>query len=228
MTTVTSRYGLAAVDREVPAHCFAGLWRRRVLETPFQQDGSSEVYWLQTQEHFVDIRLPAGWPEQRQGLDCCAGTLRVEGDIITRQRWWSISPMRQPDIGRMSGAGDQYEEQAILHPARQVWERLCDHPLPRFALQRMGAEGADALLVGIGNYFMLAEPDDAAGCRVRFGFLRSQSGPWRVCASSAPELTGQHWRAGFHRHETLGLCDAAGQPWQVLESSMSLDILLPR
>ncbi len=228
MTTVSTRYGIAAAGNEEPPHRLVGLWRRCARESPAQRDFSSEVYWLQTREHFVDIRLPAGWPEQRQGLDCCAGTLRVEGDIITRQRWWSISPMAQPDIGRMSGTGDVLEEHGVLRPFRERWERLCDHRLPRFALLRAGGEGPDTLLVGIGNYFMLAEPDGAAGCRVRFGFLRSQSGPWRVCASSAPELTGQHWRAGFHRHETLGLCDATGQPWQVLESSMSLDILLPR
>lgn len=204
---------------------YVGLWRRRLLETPDRLDRSSEVYWLQTSLYYADIRLPAGWPERREGLDGFAGQLQVEGDTLTWQRWWSITPCDTPDVGRMSGSGDLLEEHGVLQPYREEWERLCDHRLPSFALVRQGVDGPSALLLGIGNYFMLAEPDAEQGCRVRFGFLRCQSGPWRVCGSTDPALTGQHWRPGFRLQAGAQLEDGEGLRWEVAEASFDLALL---
>jgi Protein HRI1 len=42
----------------VPTH-YMGVWRRDLLETTKHKDASSLVLWMQTQQHHIDLRIPA-------------------------------------------------------------------------------------------------------------------------------------------------------------------------
>lgn len=44
-------------SQSVPAN-YIGVWQRHLLETTASKDDSSLVFWMQTQHHHIDIRLP--------------------------------------------------------------------------------------------------------------------------------------------------------------------------
>ena len=164
-----------------------GLWRRESIE---MRDGTldrtTRVFWGQTRNLFVDIRIPSDRPARQGGrgfenftLDelgqiaeqrAFAGHVVVEDDRCTWHRCIDYQPNTgRPDTGRLRLEGDILHEQGdaktvMAMDYHEVYRREIRGEERRLALRLDGCEGApfgerpadDAILVVLDDRFMFA------------------------------------------------------------------------
>ncbi|MFZ5580979.1 MAG: hypothetical protein ACOZAQ_11060 [Pseudomonadota bacterium] len=169
---------------------FVGLWQRRLLETPALRDETTEVFWLQTSTLYVDLRVPCRRQAPCEGF---AGRLKVDGDILTWQRWLDLSPPSPwPDVGRMHGEGDLIEEFGVHQPYREVWQRVA-HGGDDKALVWEGEEAGQGIWVMLGRYFMWAlfrHEGRLSRCEVSYGLRGEGKDAWTILRSNEADLVG--------------------------------------
>jgi hypothetical protein len=152
---------------------FIGLWRREALILPDgSEDRTTQVFWLQGQSWFVDIRLPADRPAGigRQGfadytdaelielgrMQGFAGIFEVEGALCRWHRHLDFQPPGgMPDEGNCTWLGpDRLLETGIHADYQEIWQR---EPAPgaETAAFRLAGD-TSGLLVLVGDVFALA------------------------------------------------------------------------
>ncbi|WP_374357618.1 hypothetical protein [Chitinimonas sp.] len=128
---------LPATD-PVPDH-YLGLWRRTRLRSAGRIDTSTQVFWLQSRQWHVDLRIPADRPDfagVSRLADCnaaqlhwllgqsgFAGLTRVEGEVCEWLRQLDYRPSGERDIARMVFHGDAVEEFGLEADYDEWWER---------------------------------------------------------------------------------------------------------
>lgn len=164
-----------------------GLWRRESIE---MRDGTldrtTRVFWGQTRNLFVDIRIPSDRPAPPGGRGfedftleelgqiaeqhAFAGHVAVDGDRCTWHRCIDYQPNTgRPDTGRLRLEGDILHEQGDAESVigmdyHEVYRREIRGEERRLALRLDGCEGApfgerpagDAILVVLDDRFMFA------------------------------------------------------------------------
>lgn len=207
---------------------FIGLWRRRLLETQSVRDARSDVWWLQTGNLYADLRQPPGSrpskrtsPQQLALQQGFAGTLEVQGDVLTWHRWLDFQPPSGvADVGRVHFEDGQLIEEGVLVPYREVWECVAAASQDRVALALHSEciEGGEwrerrGVLVVLGDYFMfaldrglqLSRSGDIKGrnsafavfrldCEISFG-VRNGRVPWEIQRSTVAERAGMSLQA---------------------------------
>lgn len=159
---------------------YIGLWRRTLLiDEGACEDRSSQVYWLQTGSLYADIRIPPSRqpmrvPPREEQADHAlpvlatqqgfAGTLEVQGNALTWQRWLDYQPdTGVPDTGRVHFHQDRLIEEGVHAAYIEHWApvtrvdsgylalRLTEERSPSGELQRR-----QGLWLISGNYFIYA------------------------------------------------------------------------
>jgi Protein HRI1 len=173
----------------VPAN-YRGVWRRELLETATSKDDTSLVLWMQTQQHHIDIRIPANRPSlpkvdkledytneellqlaSQQGF---AGITQVTASTITSSeicQWHREIDFQPPngtrDIGKMVFTdADTVIETGVDESYLEVWRRLENSQQTYWfklttGKNRKGLE-MPAYLMRAGNFVAYARPRQAA------------------------------------------------------------------
>jgi len=153
-----------------------GLWRREVMIAPDgTRDTTTEVFWLQSESLFADLRVPADRPGGGNGfshysdrelaqlarMSGFGGVLEVEGGVC---RWRHELDYQPPggaaDEARYTLDGDILVETGIHANYEEVWRR--ETPLgARFAAFRLAEDaerpGREGIFVVVGDYFLVIE-----------------------------------------------------------------------
>jgi hypothetical protein len=142
-----------------------GLWRRRSIRFPDGRvDDTTQVYWLQTESMFADIRIPAQRPElgQHASLQTLnvvesqalaqqggfAGWTELDGSLCRWRRVIDYQPdSGVADEGRLRRDAGLLIEEGIHTPYTEVWERLTPDAADCGAWQWMDALGRQQMLV---------------------------------------------------------------------------------
>lgn len=146
---------------------YRGLWRRRLLQTPDRTDRRSIVYWLQTGGLYADLRLPpervCGEPRTLALQQGFAGVLRVDGNLLTWERWLDFQPQAAPDIGRVHFEEGVLVEHGVHADYREEWEcvQAADADCIALSLEaeldaRGRQVGRRGVLVACAGYFLFA------------------------------------------------------------------------
>lgn len=147
-----------------------GLWQRQVISAPGFRDETTRVVWLQTEQWFVDLRIPKDIPLiTAKCLPECsndqllrlakvrafAGTLKVRDDILN----WTRIHDRHPPTGTADEAsfhihGNILIENGIHVEYQEIWERLSPNraPTDAFLLERDGINVG--VMVKVDNHLM--------------------------------------------------------------------------
>ncbi len=194
---------------------YRGLWRRTVLADADRVDRTTRVLWLQSAcGLFVDLRRPADrCADDRVSLgrqEACAGRLRVEGELLTWERWVDFQPPGEPDVARVTGEGDRLVEHGVHSDYYEEWERIA--PDSRAALAFASQGEVDAAGRGCTRPGVLV----VSGDRFAYAVGRTQPLPrgrpldvMVAAAEGVPALTF----ALFDCVVAFGLRDEAG--WRV-------------
>jgi hypothetical protein len=195
------RYSASLPDR------YLGVWRRRLLRTPHEEDRRSLVLWLQTPRWHADLRLPPSRPDFSgvDRLEACSdgqlawlarqqgflGITEVEGDLCTWHHHVDIQPPHgRRDIGHMTFQGDSIVERGVDADYLEVWERLPHSlgPMAALKLERLNGKppGRKTWLLVAGDFFMwvreraqpLPAADDLASLIARDRPPRAQRLAW--------------------------------------------------
>ncbi len=176
-----------APDLPQAPNWLVGLWRRESIE---MRDGTldrtTRVFWGQTRNLFVDIRIPSDRPAWQGGRGfkdftleelgqiaeqrAFAGHVVVDGDCCTWNRCIDYQPNTgRPDTGRLRHEGDILHERGDANTVmamdyHEVYRREIRGEERRLALRLEGCEGApfgerpagDAILVVLDDRFMFA------------------------------------------------------------------------
>jgi len=173
------------------------LWRRRSIRWPDgAEDTQSIVYWLQTPQYFVDIRIPPHRPSfngiitldrcrqvQRQWL----GTQQGFAGILsqTSEGWqWIREIDFQPrtgarDIGRLTFTDPDASfmiEEGVDEPYVEIWERINCGGEPPIA-RKFTTDNGQGFYVAVGNRFIVAI-DNRASFQTQLSSAE-QTPPWR-------------------------------------------------
>ncbi|HEY9824113.1 MAG TPA: hypothetical protein V6D19_01590 [Stenomitos sp.] len=166
------------MSQTLKAEDLVGVWRRRSIELEDGQiDTTTQVFWLQTQACFGDIRIPLERPElplhrdladltesgalalaHQQGF---AGMTHLEGNTCHWQRYLDYQPPNgSRDIGLLQLEQDCLVELGVEQVYREEWERIDDGSTGCIALvldpdepSGMG-ERWQGCFVAVGNYFV--------------------------------------------------------------------------
>jgi hypothetical protein len=171
---------------ETPPHDVVGIWRRDSLEyADGTHDRSLQVFWGQTSQWFVDIRIPCARPTiTRQGFAELskgeasalalqrgfAGCLERRADRFTWVRHIDFQPPTgRPDEAIVQIDGDKLLEtgtpDAVLGvPYTERYTRICSAKDRRIALTldlhhsrpRVSGVFQEAILLLLDDYFMIA------------------------------------------------------------------------
>lgn len=176
-------------SKPVPSS-YMGVWQRELLETATSKDDSSLVLWMQTQNHHIDIRIPANRPQlpkadkledytneellqlaTQQGF---AGITQVTPSTATSSevcQWHREMDFQPPnnarDIGKMVFTdANTVIETGIDDAYLEVWRRLESSQKPCWfklatGKNRKGLE-TPAYLMRAGNYVAYARPRQVA------------------------------------------------------------------
>lgn len=149
---------------------YRGLWRRRLLRDGNGEDRETQVWWLQGDGQYVDLRIPPDRPDFTgvSRLDQCsdeqlswlarqqgfAGQLSIEGDRLHWQRAIDFQPPAAlADIGAMHWDGACLHEQGVLadYAEEWLWQR------PATATSAVGTTpDRRGLRLVVGDWFMQA------------------------------------------------------------------------
>jgi len=158
---------------------YMGLWRRILLETAHGNDNTSLVFWMQTQRHHIDIRIPSSRQvsnvssideytdeellqlADQQGF---FGLTRVDADICQWHREIDYQPQNHHrDIGKMAFDGaDTLLETGVDQKYLEIWKKQ-DIQQQLFSQQvvtgtcREGSK-VEALFMRAGKYVAYARP----------------------------------------------------------------------
>lgn len=117
---------------------YRGLWRRRLLRDAHGEDRATQVWWLQDDGWYVDLRIPpdrpdfsgvtgfhdlnvaqTAWLARQQGF---AGRLVIDGDRLHWQRGIDLQPPADlADIGTVRWDGACLHEQGVLADYAEEW-----------------------------------------------------------------------------------------------------------
>lgn len=152
-----------------------GVWRRELITTTDGvHDDTTQVYWLQTQSWYADIRVPADRPShpgasgladyapddlaalaEMQGF---AGQLTVEPRICRWRRDLDFQPPNGvADEGTWDLDGDVMIERGLDGRYEEVWRLEPESRGPLLAFGLDGGSGPRGLLVVAGDGFMAIE-----------------------------------------------------------------------
>jgi len=120
-----------------------GVWRRDWLRTKSASDDSTRVFWMQSCNSFVDIRIPSDRPDITQ-YECLAdldartllqltqaegfaGHIELEGDKCTWHReinWHGQTDSIDAGKLRLDECGNKLLEDGIHADYKEQWQRL--------------------------------------------------------------------------------------------------------
>jgi hypothetical protein len=172
------------------AEC-TGLWRRTLLiDTDGSRDTTADVRWLQGITAFVDLRRSG--PPESSVQDGFAGWLSQSGDVFHWSRFANLRPPGpHPDAGRMSWDGDTLIEVGVHADYVEHWVRDasgCGRPdSPCWGLTLGGADGAEGLLLRVGDLFALAQ---RVAERVEISLGGVDGTSWLITDSALPYREG--------------------------------------
>lgn len=145
-----------------------GLWRRRWIEPADQVD--REVYWLQTDSLFGDVRVPHTRQGRAHSLDrldaaaardlaLCqgfAGRIELNSDICTWHRRFDWQPDQgMTDSGRIRLENGLLMEDGIHAAYSEAWERMTPPGAAGLGLAlRDRVEAREGYLAVVGDYFI--------------------------------------------------------------------------
>lgn len=166
------------MSQTLKAEDLVGVWRRRSIELEDGQiDTTTQVFWLQAQVCFGDIRIPIERPElplhhdladltewgalalsHQQGF---AGMTHLEGNTCQWHRYIDYQPPNgSRDIGLLQLEQDCLVELGVEQVYREEWERIDDGSTGCIALvldpdepSGMGTRW-QGCFVAVGNYFV--------------------------------------------------------------------------
>lgn len=197
-----------------------GLWRRERITAPGFEDTTTEVFWLQTETWYVDLRVPADrprmsartaaacTPEQRRELaraqGFCGELSVADGVCVWRRDLDLHAPSSSPDEGAYELRGDVLIERGIHAEYEEIWRKApgTDDTLRAF---KLGNERG--LLVTAGDHFMALTDDrrvrpvtalddlvvaepDYLNIAICYGRIAGGPAPWFVTRASLPWLEG--------------------------------------
>jgi len=212
---------------------YRGLWRRRLLRDADGEDRESQVWWLQGDGWYVDLRIPPGRPDFTgvTGFEQCndeqlawlarqqgfAGRLVIDG---TRLHWQRAIDLQPPaslaDVGTVHWDGECLHEQGVFADYAEEWVR---HRPTAPASQAWATEDGRGLRVVVGEWFMQAvdrRPPLPAGARLARLLTESafSAADLLACAVDLGRVGGraEDWRV---QHSS--------QPWREGKSLVDLD-----
>ena len=149
-----------------------GLWRRREITLPDgRRDTTTQVFWLQSQRLFADLRVPIDRPsvpgakgfadysaEDLLGLAAMqgfAGRFEIEGATCRWLRALDYQPPGgPPDEALFRIEGDILVETGIHAAYEEIWQRETPPGAPLAAFRPVEGDG---VLVLAGDHFILVE-----------------------------------------------------------------------
>jgi len=155
-----------------------GMWHRKWISAP--HDDGLQVFWLQTDSLFADIRVPASRAAGGRtladidgaglrDLAACkgfAGRAELRDDLCTWHRTFDWQPDNGvADIGRVRAEGDLLHEEGVHREYSEIWQRLT--PARAGALGLALADPSDGrlgFLVSVGDYFIYARGRSSRLC----------------------------------------------------------------
>jgi Protein HRI1 len=163
-----------------------GVWQRELLETATTKDDTSLVLWMQTQQHHIDIRIPANRPQLAKvdkledytneqllqlatqqgfaGITQVMPSTATSSDICQWHREFDFQPPSGArDIGKMVFTdANTVIETGVDESYLEVWRRLENSQQPCWfklttGKNRRGLE-TPAYLMRVGNFVAYARP----------------------------------------------------------------------
>jgi hypothetical protein len=167
------------MNNPVTAKSLLGVWTRRFIRRPDgSEDSATNVWWLQANSHFADVRFPTARPTFHGVLtlsecsDFHRGWLSTQegfsGSLVNTDNAWQWvreidyqPPRDSRDIASLTYSDSNVNlltEKGIDEPYIELWERIDDASSTHgkaFVLRRRNSRG-HALLVALGQHFILA------------------------------------------------------------------------
>jgi hypothetical protein len=168
-----------AVTTPVTHNSLIGVWTRRYIRhADGVEDNSTQVWWLQAQPFYADLRIPASRPSFHGVLTLseCSAEHRnwlsqqhgFAGSLVNAENAWQwmreidFQPTTEKrDIGTLTYSEANVNlltEKGIDDPYLELWERIDDASSTKkkaFVLRRRNSRG-HAILVAVGQHFLLA------------------------------------------------------------------------
>lgn len=195
------------------------MWHRKWISAP--HDDGLQVFWLQTDSLFADIRVPAersaGGPSLGEiddaglrDLATCkgfAGRAELHDDLCTWHRVFDWQPDNGvADIGRVRPEGDLLHEEGVHHEYSEIWQRLTPARAGAFGLALADpTDGRVGFLVSVGDHFIYA--------RGRSNRLRNTAS-LAVLLEACPDRNAQ--RALFDAEIAMG---SVSRGWEITRST---------
>lgn len=196
----------------------AVYWRRLFHSRDATPDQCTDVLWVQGFRYFCDARFVAGALGTTAFHMGFAGELECK-DAATGEFEWVHAIAAGKDFGS-ADIGQLFDVPGwgLLETGShldyvELWQRCATEPGPVWEARGVDAQGAEALVVCVGDRFGLALGADAVGVRPASVHIGSRSGQdwiarhssWSVpeppCFSITPDPDGGFdicWRAGEH------------------------------
>ncbi len=197
---------------------YLGVWQRTLLTTTGGvHDSSTQVYWLQTERLFADLRIPQPAPssETERVLQAgFAGVTEVNDDLCQWHRAIDFQPPSgREDIGRMRfESSERVLEDGLDGSYHEVWERLPESLGRNWGTWLSSDDGRQGCLLLAGDCFLFAagratalpaapslaallaggaEAGTLLDFELSFGRHCQGTQPWRIALSTLPERVGQ-------------------------------------
>jgi len=207
-------------DRQKVPSWLVGTWRRLSIEENGEKDATTQVYWLQTNRCFGDIRIPAERPTvdplrkmtaQQAAImnqqDGFVGITQLENDVC---HWHHAIDYRsaeaQADTGRLYWEGDILVEVGPNESYVEKWQRISTGTTA--AMTCSDESGWKGWLVVCGDQFVYMGNDlkRSPNREISMGRVQQGSKPWEIQLSTLP------WKEGSHLWKTEDISiDGTGQ-----------------
>ncbi|MFD0986038.1 hypothetical protein [Methyloligella solikamskensis] len=170
-----------------------GVWQRTLLLQPDgTSDTSTEVYWLQLNTLFGDIRSPAAiGPKDGQVRRCLcafAGTLRKrDGEIFHWDQDWDCGLPADgwPDEGFLRWEGEVLREDGVHEPYIEHWKLVAEPGEDDFACWLDDASGKRAgLLIRMGAFAYCVSQTSDNPETLRFLLFKQNADGWFLAATN--------------------------------------------
>ncbi len=156
-----------------------GVWRRDLIQTPDLKDTESQVFWLQGQNLFGDLRVE---PTSRVAF---SGQLLQQEIVFTWQMdLMSFDQPEFPDAGQLAWDGEDLWEFGVHQTYTELWRRAGSVGPGDFALWLTHRDGRHAARLRFGGFEFAqvgqpGQPSEHAkikGVCPRFGAIETQIG----------------------------------------------------
>lgn len=191
-------------DQQKVPSWLVGTWRRLSIEENEEKDTTTQVYWLQTNECFGDIRIPAERPavDPLQKLTVQQATVMCQQDGfvgITRFKedvcqWHHAMDYRsaeaQADAGRLYWEGDILVEVGPNESYIEKWQRISTGTTA--AMTCSDQSGWKGWLVVCGDQFvyMCNDLQRSPNHEISMGRVQQGRKPWEI------QLSTLSWKEG--------------------------------